>query len=259
MTMRNEINAVDLAFVVDTTGSMSSLIQAAQNQMTAMLEQVTRAASINLWLGVVEYRDHPPQDKMLYKVYPFTADMQEAQKNIQLLQADGGGDGPEAVLDGITAACRELAWWKHSRRLIILVGDAPPHGVGMRGDAFPHGCPCGETIESVTFLAEEQRITIHALALTNQVTEAFRTISHLSGGKCFPAQQGDKAIEQIVAILKAEFADIELDRRVLDAWRANPEIPLDDLAEQVRCTRYAASSSLVRLLSRDLIEVPVVP
>jgi hypothetical protein len=62
-----------------------------------------------------------------------------------------------------------------------------------------------------------------------------------------------------VAILKAEFADIELDRRVLDAWRANPEIPLDDLAEQAQCTRYAASSSMVRLLSRDLIEVPVVP
>src|SRR5947209_15497233 len=108
MTVRNEINAVDLAFVVDTTGSMGNLIQAARDQMIAMLGNLTRAASINLWLGVVEYRDHPPQDEMLYKVYPFTADMQEAQKNIQRLQANGGGDEPEAVLDGITAACREL-------------------------------------------------------------------------------------------------------------------------------------------------------
>ncbi len=64
--MRNEINAVDLAFVVDTTGSMGGLIAAAQNQMITMLEELTRAANINLWLGVVAYRDHPPQDKMLY-------------------------------------------------------------------------------------------------------------------------------------------------------------------------------------------------
>ena len=39
MTIRNEINAVDLAFVVDTTGSMGGLIQAAQNQMIAMLKE----------------------------------------------------------------------------------------------------------------------------------------------------------------------------------------------------------------------------
>ena len=62
--MRNEINAVDLVFVVDTTGSMGGLIAAAQNQMITMLEELTRAANINLWLEVVEYRDHPPQDKM---------------------------------------------------------------------------------------------------------------------------------------------------------------------------------------------------
>src|SRR5260221_45151 len=46
MTMRNEINAVDLAFVVDTPGSMGGLIAAAQNQMIAMLEALARAANI---------------------------------------------------------------------------------------------------------------------------------------------------------------------------------------------------------------------
>jgi hypothetical protein len=68
--MRIEINAVNLAFVVDTTGSMGGLIAAAQSQMIAMLKALTRAANVTLWLGVVEYRDHPPQDTMLYEVYP---------------------------------------------------------------------------------------------------------------------------------------------------------------------------------------------
>jgi hypothetical protein len=254
--MRNEINAVDLAFVVDTTGSMGGLIAAAQNQMIAMLEELTRAADINLWLGVVEYRDHPPQDTMLYQVSPFTEDLQKAQKAIRGLQARGGGDGPEAVLDGIAAACRELAWWKHSRRLVVLVGDAPPHGAGMRGDAFSNGCPCGETIESVTRLAEEKRITVHALALTDAASESFSTISALTGGKFFSPKQAEKAIEAIATLLKAEFDDLDLDRRVLATWREHPEITTDELAKQMQRTRYVVSASMVRLLSRDLIEVP---
>ena len=255
--MRDKINAVDLAFVVDTTGSMGSLIAAAQSQMIAMLEELTRAANINLYLGVVEYRDHPPQDKMLYEVYPLTEDLQKAQKAIRGLVANGGGDPPEAVLDGVAAACRELAWWKHSRRLMVLVGDAPPHGVGMRGDAFSNGCPCGETIESVTRLAEEKRITIHALGLTDAVTGSFSTISYMTGGKFFSTKQTDTAIETIATLLKAEFDDLELDRRVLATWRENPEITIDELAEQIQRTRHVVSASLVRLLSRDLIEAPV--
>jgi Mg-chelatase subunit ChlD len=257
--MRNEINAVDLAFVVDTTGSMGGLIAAAQNQMITMLEELTRAANINLWLGVVEYRDHPPQDNMLYKVYPLTENLRKAQKAIRGLVATGGGDEPEAVLDGVAAACNDLLWWKHSRRLMVLVGDAPPHGVGGRGDAFRSGCPCGETIESVTRLAEEKRITIHTLGLTDTVTRSFSTISSMTGGKFFSSQQAGQAIEAIATLLKAEFADLELDRHVLDVWRANPDITIDELAERMQSTRHVVSASLVRLLSRDLIEVPAVP
>jgi Mg-chelatase subunit ChlD len=254
--MRNEINAVDLAFVVDTTGSMGGLIRAAQRQMVRMLEEVTRAADINLCLGVVEYRDHPPQDQMVYRVYPFTGNLKQAQKNIEGLRANGGGDAPEAVLDGITAACRQLTWWKHARRLMVLVGDAPPHGVGASGDSFSQGCPCGETIASVTRLAEENRVTIHSLGLTSEVVESFSEISYLTGGQFFSSQHGDKAIEHIAAILQKEFADLDLDRRVLALRREHSELIIDELAEQLETSRHAVSTSLVRLLSRDLIEVP---
>ena len=254
--MRNEINAVDLSYVVDTTGSMGHLIAAAQSQMVQMLQELTHAADINLWLGVVEYRDHPPQDALLTRVHPFTNDMKKAQKTIMSLKAQGGGDTPEAVLDGIVAACQELAWWKHSRRLLVLVGDAPPHGLGAPGDAFRDSCPCGETIASVTRLAEEKHITIHALGLTPLVTEAFGEISYLTGGKYFSAQQGEQAIEHLASILKMEFADLQVDRRVLDLQRENANLSIDEMAARLEISRHAVSTSLVHLLSRDLIEVP---
>ena len=158
----DELNAVDLAFVVDTTGSMSSLIETAKQQMITMLDGLTKAANIKLRLGVVDYRDHPPQENSyVYKVRPFTADLEEARKQINSLELGGGGDLPESVLDGVNAACVELKWRKHARRLLVLVGDAPPHGVGAAGDGFPKGCPCGETLHSVTRTAEELCVTIH--------------------------------------------------------------------------------------------------
>ncbi|HZS76540.1 MAG TPA: vWA domain-containing protein [Ktedonobacteraceae bacterium] len=259
MKKRDLINQVDLAFVVDTTGSMGHLITAAQNQMVSMLEGLSQAAEIDLRLGVVEYRDHPPQDKMVYKVYAFARDLQHAQKNIRGLAADGGGDMPEAVFDGIVAAINELEWRRHARRLLVLVGDAPPHGVGAQGDHFGNGCPCGETIESVTRRAEEKCITIHALGLTKDVQESFEQISAMTGGQFFPSQQAQKAIEHLATLLKSEFSDLELDRAVLKAWQEQPDITIDELVELTQRNRHAVSNAMVRLLSRELIEVPVTP
>jgi predicted transcriptional regulator len=78
----------------------------------------------------------------------------------------------------------------------------------------------------------------------------------MTSGKFFSSKQTEKAVEAIATLLKAEFDDLECDRNVLAAWRENPEITPDELAEQMQRTRHVVSTSLVRLLSRDLIEVP---
>lgn len=256
--MSKEINAVDLAFIVDTTGSMSGLIAAAQRRMVTMMEELASSAQIDLRLGVVEYRDHPPQDTLVYRVHHFTGDLKQAQKTIEGLKADGGGDAPEAVLDGVNAARLELIWRKHARRLAVLVGDAPPHGVGATGDSFRSGCPCGETIESITRSAEELRVTVYALGLTTTVAASFSEISQLTGGQFFPADKADAAIQHLATILKSEFGSLELDRKVLAAWQADSDASNEELAERLASNRHAVSASLVRLLSRDLLE-PVAP
>jgi hypothetical protein len=60
-----QLNEFDLAFVVDTTGSMGGLIAAAQRQMTEMIDALATAAAVDMRLGIVEYRDHPPQDSLI--------------------------------------------------------------------------------------------------------------------------------------------------------------------------------------------------
>jgi len=52
--------------------------------------------------GVIAYRDHPPQDTTyITKVFDLSDDISRIQKNIDSIVAAGGGDEPEAVLDGI--------------------------------------------------------------------------------------------------------------------------------------------------------------
>lgn len=249
----SDVNAVDLAFVVDTTGSMGPLIAAAKQRMVAMIAQLTEAADVDIRLATVEYRDHPPQDPLVYRIYPFTWDMAAAQGAIMSLSVSGGGDTPEAVLDGVLAAVNELKWRPRARRIAVLVGDAPPHGTGLRGDGFPRGCPCGQTLDSVTAAAEEARVTLYALGLTAFVADSFGTLARYTGGDFFPSSAGAAAIEKLRAILMEEFGHLELDRRVLAAWHGARDRSLDGLAGALGTSRPAVSSALSRLGARGLL------
>jgi Mg-chelatase subunit ChlD len=253
--MNPALNQVDLAFVVDTTGSMSPFILAAQQQMVRMIDELVDAAAIDLQLAIVQYRDHPPQEaSFVYHVEPFTGELQAAQNAIQALSANGGGDAPEAVVDGVLAACHELEWRTHAQRIVVLVGDAPPHGIGAPGDMFVNGCPCGETVDSVTAAAEHARVTVYGLAMHSGAMDAFSWISQATGGVCYSAENGDAAIEHIKTLLVNNFSDLAFDERVLQACQAQPDFEIRALAEQFDVTRAAVAAAVSRLQRRLLLD-----
>lgn len=250
------LNSLDLVFVVDTTGSMKPFLDAARRQMLEMIRSAVAAADVQLRLGLVEYRDHPPQDKLIYRVHALDT-VDALRRVINGLTAEGGGDEPEAVLDGMLAACREMAWAPHARRLAVLVGDAPPHGVGARGDQFRQGCPCGQTIESVTAAAEEARVTLYSLGLTPAVADSFKRLAHYTGGEFFPAGHGDAAVEKLREIIVAEFGNLQLDGQVLGEWKSDGEdFAIDATAQKLAIAPGAVSASLVRLGARRLLSQP---
>lgn len=122
------LRQVDICFVVDTTGSMSPFINEAKHRLVETVSRLSSDSSIQLQVALVEYRDHPPQEKsFVTRTYALTSNMSKVQSYIAKLTASGGGDEPEAVYDGVAVACRELDWREHSLRFALLVGDAPPH------------------------------------------------------------------------------------------------------------------------------------
>jgi hypothetical protein len=271
--MNTALNHVDICFVVDTTGSMGQFIAAAQQHLLDTIGTLQANSGIDLQLGLVEYRDHPPEDRsFVTRIYPLTPDLKRTQKAINRLKAHGGGDAPEAVYDGVHAACTQMKWRTHSCRFVLLVGDAPPHGPlahlqeiesrterrrhGDYGDKWAAGCPCGLTVHSVTAGAENHRATIHALCMSNErlTLNAFTEIALGTGGQCASATEANAVVGKITEVLTAEFSDLEFDRGVLEIVPRLGNLDVSQIADALGCPRLQAASSIARLGKRGFLE-----
>ncbi|NET91498.1 MAG: VWA domain-containing protein [Kamptonema sp. SIO1D9] len=263
------LNYVDICFVVDTTGSMSSFIQVAQQQLLKAINTLSTDNNINLQVGLVEYRDHPPQDtSFVTRIYPLTDNLHKMQNHIRQLRADGGGDGAEAVYRGVEDACQQMRWRKHSCRFAILVGDAPPHGfaawmqtnrgvkLGKGSDSWHDGCPSGLDVQLVTATAEDKQVKVYSLCMVRDrlTNEAFNAIATLTGGECVPADNANIVITQIQSILKNEFSNVTFDRQVLQTIQQFGQPDVTEIAQILDSPRLPVAASVARLGKRGFLE-----
>jgi hypothetical protein len=87
---------------------------------------------------LVAYRDHPPQDHTyVVKNFGFSSDISKVHKDLSSLYASGGGDGPEAVTAALNEALN-MDWRESASKMVVLIADAPPHGIGECGDGMLH-------------------------------------------------------------------------------------------------------------------------
>ncbi|ORY76210.1 hypothetical protein BCR35DRAFT_305836 [Leucosporidium creatinivorum] len=139
---------LDLVFILDCTGSMGSYIASATTNIELIVENILSSGKLpsaeSLRIGLIAYRDYPPQDNSyITKSFEFTSDVSRIKEDLKTLYASGGGDGPEGVTAAMKAAL-ELSWRPDASRMAVLVADAPAHGIGEYGDGFPNGGPDGE-------------------------------------------------------------------------------------------------------------------
>ena len=118
---------VDIAFVVDATGSMGDEIEFLKAELGDVVGKAKSSLpGIPFRLGSVFYRD--AGDDYVTRKNDFSTDIAGTVNFIKAQSADGGGDFPEAVEQALHVAVNELTWSKEARaRLLFLVLDAPPH------------------------------------------------------------------------------------------------------------------------------------
>jgi hypothetical protein len=174
---------VDLVFALDTTGSMSGLIEGAKSKIWSIASFVARAQPTpDVRVGLVAYRDIG--DAYVTRVYDLDDDLDRVYRRLLSFKADGGGDTPEHVARALTEAVHAMSWSPAANdavRLIYLVGDAPPH------TDYQDGYDTGRAARD----AAAKGITIHAIRCGSDpdTASAWRRIASLGHGEFLTIDQ----------------------------------------------------------------------
>ena len=128
-----------MVFVQDTTGSQGSYIKSARQAIRDICSKISASSALSkdqIRFGLIAFRDHPPQDQSyVTRSFGFTNDVEVMQKNLASLVAAGGGDGPEAQTAALAEAL-QVDWADNAIKMVVLITDSPPHGLGEKGDGF---------------------------------------------------------------------------------------------------------------------------
>ena len=125
-TLPSPTNLVQIAFMVDATGSMGDELEFLKMDLKKVITEVQKTNNqLKISTATVFYRDEG--DEYVVKHSPFTEDINQTTEFISQQRADGGGDFPEAV-DKALVQLNQLQWQPEARtRIAFLVLDAPPH------------------------------------------------------------------------------------------------------------------------------------
>jgi hypothetical protein len=165
---------VDLVFLIDATGSMQQCIDDLKKNIVwviALLEDANSPPVIDDWRArVCAFRDWDEDDEPWIE-NPFVTDAVQLEAQLENLVADGGGDEPESLLEGMYKAimCGETERgetsdglkWRHrheAARCLIVFTDATYHPEMLIEEAK------GGTWEDVARVVEANRVILSLFA-----------------------------------------------------------------------------------------------
>ena len=174
---------IEVVFALDTTGSMSGMIDCAKKKIWSVAQYIGNGQpKPELRIGLVAYRDRG--DAYVTRFFDLTDDLDKVFEHLQSFEADGGGDGPEDVNRALSDAIDKSSWTdgQNTLKMIYLVGDAPPH------DDY-RDAPDSKALAR---RAQGRGIRINAIRCGSDGTTqlAFNRISQLASGEFASIDQG---------------------------------------------------------------------
>lgn len=122
--------AIDLAILLDTSGSMEGLIQQAKTQLWSIVNDFALAKNKGsrpkLRVALYEYgkQSIPASEHYLRQILPLTDDLDEVSNQLFILTTNGGEEYCARVID---AAARGLQWSRDTNalKIIVIAGNEP--------------------------------------------------------------------------------------------------------------------------------------
>lgn len=198
-----KIETVEVCFVLDTTGSMGGLIDGAKKKIWSIANQIVQSENKpqRIRFGLVGYRDRG--DTYVTKLHGLSDDLDSVYLHLSKFTADGGGDHPESVNQALHEAVEKMEWSKNkdTKKIIFLVGDAPPKMSYADDTKFYESCA----------LAVKKGIRLNTLqcGTHSETTNIWTSIASLGNGK-FAMIPQDGGTVQVRSQYDNDLNDIEL-------------------------------------------------
>jgi Mg-chelatase subunit ChlD len=178
---------IEVVFVLDTTGSMDGLIQAAKDKIWSIASTMASAQPApEIKMGLVAYRDRG--DDYVTRVIDLSDDLDSMYAALIDFKADGGGDGPESVNAALHDAVPEISWSQdpEAYQVVFLVGDAPPHMDYQDDVKYP----------ATLAVAANRGIVVNTIrcGLDPNTAQQWQQIAALTQGEYFSVDQSGSAI-----------------------------------------------------------------
>jgi hypothetical protein len=164
--------SVDLAFILDCTGSMSSYIASVKRSINDIVRRVKSTnGNLKLRLAMLGYRDLSDGAKQ-FESLDFVSSVDEFESFVGRLGAHGGDDAPEDIAGAIQKA--NALSWSQQTRVAFLIADSPCHGKDFHRcfDSYPDGTPGVDIITELNALsskcASNGTMTINFGRITSQ-------------------------------------------------------------------------------------------
>ncbi len=182
---------IEVVFVLDTTGSMSGLIDTAKQKIWSIASSMASAQNApEVKVGLVAYRDRG--DAYVTQVTDLSHDLDSVYGKLMDFRAEGGGDTPESGNTALRVAVDEISWGSgdnvtgQTYRVIFLVGDAPMH----------LDYPDEEDLSSVIRRAQARGIIVNTIRAGNspQTQSQWQWIAGLAQGAYTTIDQHAQAV-----------------------------------------------------------------
>jgi len=198
---------LEIVFVFDSTSTMGEMIHATKRRIESMVE-VLHALVPSARIGVVTYRDRGPNEEYLTRQVPLGRDVSRVINFMQVIEARDGDDRPEAVLDGLRQAFAQT-WHRRSRRVVVLIGDAPAHAYDEIKIA-----------RLVRGFVNDGRSSVHSIVVSpygggvvlDDALRSFRRIADYGRGKCLRFENESLIMQQVLSLAFGTEYRADLDR-----------------------------------------------
>ncbi len=181
-----ETPKVEVVFVLDTTSSMSGLIDTAKEKIWSIATNMANAQPApEIRMGLVAYRDRG--DEYVTRVHDLSEDLDSMYATLMDFAAQGGGDTPESVNAGLAAAIDRISWSRNSDayQVVFLVGDSPPK-VYQNEEQYP----------ALIARATTRNLIVNTIRCgeSSATEKVWQQIASLSQGRYFSVDQGGGSI-----------------------------------------------------------------